>query len=95
MNSIASVSDCFAVEKTNGSEILDKYPRIFVYGDPGSGKTSYLQSVALRCRDRICLERYVPVFVDIRYYSASAHASTLRTHIDQMFEQWGLSIQDF
>jgi hypothetical protein len=81
--------------RTNGSEILEKYSRIFVYGDPGSGKTSYLQSIALRCRDRVCLERYVPVFVDIRHYSASAHAGTLRTHIDQMFEQWDLSIQDF
>lgn len=80
--------------RTSGSKILTQYRRLFVYGDPGSGKSSYLQSVALKCRDGVSLSQYIPVFVEIRQYSASNSVATIMTFVEQMFESWGMKPGD-
>jgi len=77
-------------KKTTGSNIIKKHPKVFVYGDPGSGKTSYLQSIALRCREGEFLQDYVPIFVDMRHYSVSRGAETLRTYIEEMLENFDI-----
>lgn len=82
-------------KKITGSAILEKHPKIFVFGDPGSGKTSYLQSVALRCRDGEILGQYVPVYIEIRHYCVSGGAVTLLTYIEKMFESWEITSQQF
>jgi hypothetical protein len=80
--------------RTNGTEILKKYHRVSIYGEPGSGKSSYVQSVALRCRYGEILREYVPVFVEIRHYSASVGVATLRTFIEEIFNDWDVNTQD-
>jgi hypothetical protein len=80
-------------KKTTGSTIIKKHPKVFVYGDPGSGKTSYLQSIALRCREGEFLQDYVPIFVDMRHYSVSRGAETLRTYIEEMLENFDIDAE--
>ncbi|PZV09532.1 MAG: hypothetical protein DCF21_19470 [Leptolyngbya sp.] len=79
--------------KTTGSKLLLKYPRLSVYGEPGSGKSSYLQSIALRCRAGEYLADYVPIFIEIRHYSASVGVATIRTFIDEILADLGASAQ--
>lgn len=82
-------------KKITGSEVLQQYSKIIVFGDPGSGKTSYLQSVALRCRDGEILGQYFPAYVEIRHYCVSGGAETLLAYIEKIFENFEVSPQQF
>ncbi|WP_017297231.1 NACHT domain-containing protein [Nodosilinea nodulosa] len=75
--------------RTTGTALLEKHQRVSVYGEPGSGKSSYLQSIALRCRAGEALSSYVPIFIEIRHYSASVGVATIRTFIDEILAAWG------
>ncbi|NJL46295.1 MAG: NACHT domain-containing protein [Leptolyngbyaceae cyanobacterium SM2_5_2] len=69
-------------------------PQNFSVWRTGSGKSSYVQSIALRCRDGEILRDYVPIFVEIRHYCASVGVATLRTFIEDIFSDWDVSPQD-
>lgn len=72
-------------------QVLEDPRNIFVYGEPGAGKTSYLQWISLKCRDGVFLEDYVPVFIAIRQLATESRANSLLTFIENMFERWGIS----
>ena len=77
--------------KTTSNEILKSSKNIFVYGDPGSGKSTYLRWIALNCRDRHLLQAYVPLFLEVRYFSVEGSGQTLLTYFETMFLKWGIS----
>ncbi|MEM8611599.1 MAG: NACHT domain-containing protein [Cyanobacteria bacterium P01_H01_bin.105] len=78
-------------KKTSSRKVLDDHKNIFVYGEPGSGKTSYLQWIALKCSEGILLQDYVPIFIEIRQFATINRAGTLFTFFEDMFERWGFS----
>ncbi|MEM9090832.1 MAG: NACHT domain-containing protein, partial [Cyanobacteria bacterium P01_F01_bin.53] len=77
--------------KTNSTQILENSKKIYVYGYPGSGKSSYLKWVAIQCRDRVLLKEYVPLFLEMRHFSITGSGKTLITFLEEMFEKWGIS----
>lgn len=76
---------------TTSRKVLDDHKNIFVYGEPGSGKTSYLQWVALKCCEGSLLQEYVPIFVEIRQFTTTNCVGTLFTFFEEMFDRWGFS----
>ncbi len=81
-------------QRTDTNQVLREHPHIFIYGEPGSGKTSYLQWLALRCRTGQVLQDYVPIFVEIRQFTTINAAGTLLTYFEELFKQWGFSGSD-
>jgi len=51
-----------------GMSIVEKYKKVRVLGKPGSGKTTFLQSLAHQCNLNIFLAQLIPVFIPVRDY---------------------------
>ncbi|MEM9805484.1 MAG: NACHT domain-containing protein [Cyanobacteria bacterium P01_D01_bin.56] len=81
-------------QRTDTTKVLREYHHIFIYGEPGSGKTSYLQWLALNCRAGKILNDYVPIFVEIRQFTTINAAGTLLTYFEDLFKQWGFTASD-
>lgn len=81
-------------KKTSSAKALKNHHNVFVYGEPGSGKSSYLQWIALRCRAGEILNEYVPIFIEIRQFTTLNSAGTLLTYFEKTFGQWGFSASD-
>ena len=70
-----------------GSEAAQKLRRMFVYGQPGSGKTTYLQWLALQCVNGDLLPDLVPVFLPFGTFLEDALDNNLRAQIIQYFSK--------
>lgn len=77
--------------KASSREIIKKFKNILVYGEPGSGKSSYLKWIALSCRDRVFLKEYVPLFMEVRSFYIEGTGQTLTTYFEAMFAKWGIT----
>lgn len=78
-------------KKTTSRKLLDASERVFIYGDPGAGKSSYLRWVALNCRNRNLLQRYVPLFLEVRNFPVWGTGQSLTTYFESTFEQRGIN----
>lgn len=81
-------------QTTNSRDVLDEFDNIFIYGEPGSGKSTYLKWIALKSRAGELLIRkkaYIPVFIEIRSFAAISRNTSLLEFIETIFDEWGLS----
>ncbi|WP_419756893.1 NACHT domain-containing protein [Anabaena sp. FACHB-595] len=58
-----------------GLEALKKYSKMILLGKLGSGKTTFLQSVALSCTQGIFQPNYLPIFVNLKNFAEDAKDS--------------------
>lgn len=78
--------------KTTSRKILQKYERAFIYGNPGSGKSTFLRWAALNCRDRDLFEkRFVPLFLEVRNFTLLGSGQTLMTYFESTLGQLGIT----
>ncbi len=78
--------------KTTSRKLLKKYERAFIYGNPGSGKSTYLRWAALKCRDQDPFEkRYVPLFLEVRNFTLLGSGQTLMTYFESTLEKIGIT----
>ncbi|MEM6251959.1 MAG: NACHT domain-containing protein [Cyanobacteria bacterium P01_D01_bin.156] len=70
-------------------QLLQKHRSVFIYGDPGSGKTSCLEWIALKCQARELFEGCVPIFLGSRRFATANKSETLLSLFEKMFIQWG------
>ena len=81
-------------KKTTARKLLKTSERVFICGDPGSGKSSYLKWVALKCRSRQLFKEYVPLFLEVRNFPVLGPGQSLITYFESTFEKWGVRQAD-
>lgn len=81
-------------EKIHARDLLQAEKNFFVYGDPGSGKSTYLKWIALKCKDRELLTNYLPIFLEVRQFSVDSNRAGLLTYLLRIFEGWGVDPDD-
>ncbi|MGG6292788.1 NACHT C-terminal helical domain 2-containing protein [Leptolyngbya sp. AN02str] len=64
----------------------ERFNRLFLYSKPGSGKTTYLQWLAVQCSEGKLLPGFVPVFISFKDYAALGRRLTLQSFIERYFE---------
>ena len=80
---------------TTSIQVIEEHKQFLLYGAPGAGKSSYLQWLALQCRDNAILEGYVPLFLEGSKLPIEDGALTsLLTHFEETFERRGIPWKD-
>lgn len=72
-------------------DVISDRHNIFIYGDPGSGKTTCLQWIALKCCQGEILPGCAPIFIGARSFSTITKNETLEDRINRIFDQWECS----
>lgn len=70
-----------------GIEAVKQYPKLMVLGKPGSGKTTFLKYLAIRCSSGDLLGNFVPIFITIRDLSESNNQPSCLEFITQFFSE--------
>jgi predicted NACHT family NTPase len=79
-------------------DIVRKYPKLMVFGKPGSGKTTFLKSLALQCIEpegQLQWDRhgYVPIFITLQKFAKDAKKRGKFSLFDYIYHQefcsWG------
>ena len=55
-------------ERISGLEVVTKYPKLMVLGKPGTGKTTFLKFLALKCSQGTFQPDRLPVFFCLKYF---------------------------
>ncbi|MEM7555194.1 MAG: NACHT domain-containing NTPase [Cyanobacteria bacterium P01_A01_bin.84] len=81
-------------KQLNSLDVVKKYSRLMILGKPGSGKTTCLQSIAIRCNQGLFGLDYVPVFVRLKYFTEDRNKGeklSLTDYLIQEFTDCGIS----
>ncbi len=85
-----------AIEQTqlSGMQTVETYSKLRVLGKPGSGKTTFLQHLAIQCDRGTFAAQQVPVFIALRVFAEDARSNNefnLFNYIRQAFLTAGVS----
>jgi len=93
-----SVSDKFdrpqlgriATDRMNGLEAIKKYDKLIVLGKPGSGKTTFLQHVALQCSSGKLQANRVPILITLKDFAETQQQPSLLEYVtEQLLKEAG------
>ncbi|WP_375512131.1 NACHT domain-containing protein [uncultured Nostoc sp.] len=99
---IAEGFDCFAFnqlyqERVSAIQAVITYPKLMVLGKPGSGKTTFLQYIAMQCNQGNLLSDRIPIFIRLKNFAENAIETgnySLLNYISQELADCGASEQE-
>jgi len=59
-------------ERLPGLKAVEKYRKLMILGQPGSGKTTFLQHIAIECNQSSFQAKCVPIFIRLREFTENA-----------------------
>jgi predicted NACHT family NTPase len=74
-----------------GIEAVKQYPKLMVLGKPGSGKTTFLKYLAIRCSSGDFLSHLVPIFITVRDFAESRNQSSCIEFIAKLFSPYSIT----
>ncbi|KOP23582.1 histidine kinase [Hapalosiphon sp. MRB220] len=83
----------FNQQRISGLEAVTKYPKLMVLGKTGSGKTTFLQSIAVSCNQGKFKSDYLPIFISLKKLAENncdSHKIILSKYIYQEFNDYGI-----
>ncbi|HEY9602604.1 MAG TPA: NACHT domain-containing NTPase [Allocoleopsis sp.] len=88
-----------AKERVSGLDAVARYSKLMLLGKPGTGKTTFLQYLALECIQGTVQPQRLPIFFGLKYFVESpkdinGDSLSLRDYIYQEFTSCGLSSAD-
>lgn len=84
-------------EKIQGIEAVTKYSKMIVLGKPGSGKTTFLQSIAISCNEGFLKPDYLPIFISLKNFAEDAREHpqiSLLNYLHEYFISFRISESD-
>ncbi|MFQ4142855.1 NACHT domain-containing NTPase [Chlorogloeopsis sp. ULAP02] len=93
-NSNSSNCEQIYQHRVTGLEAISKYSKLLILGKPGSGKTTFLQSIALRCARKNFQHDFLPIFINLKNFaedSGNTNQISLFDYINQEFSDCGIS----
>lgn len=80
-----------------GVEAVVKYSHLMVLGKPGSGKTTFLQSLAISCNQGLFQADYLPIFISLKNFAEDTKFRSqisLCNYLSEYFINLGFSEQE-
>ncbi len=101
-DSIPEEFDCFGLnqleqERASAIQAVITYPKLMVLGKPGSGKTTFLQYIAMQCNQGKLLSDRIPIFIRLKNFTEDARETehySLLNYISQELADYGASEQE-
>ncbi|WGV26048.1 NACHT domain-containing protein [Halotia branconii] len=84
-------------EKIVGLEMVKRYSHLMVLGKPGSGKTTFLQSIAINCNQGIFQPDYLPIFISLKNFAEDIRERNQISLFNYLYDyliNFGISEQD-
>lgn len=84
-------------ERVPGLEAVERYKQLMVLGKPGSGKTTFLQHLAIQCNEGNLLGEQIPIFIRLKTFARYARNEgnfSLLNYISREFCSCGISDRD-
>ncbi|HEY9653494.1 MAG TPA: NACHT domain-containing protein, partial [Coleofasciculaceae cyanobacterium] len=72
-------------ERIPGLKVVEKYPKLTIFGKPGSGKTTFLKYLALYFSSNTSNSSKLPIFISFRAFAAQEHQLNLKQYIQEAF----------
>ncbi|OYD92647.1 histidine kinase [Nostoc sp. 'Peltigera membranacea cyanobiont' 210A] len=94
--------DCFNFnqlyqERASAIQAVITYPKLMVLGKPGSGKTTFLQYIAMQCNQGKLLSDRIPIFIRLKNFAEDARETgnySLLNYLSQELADCGASDQE-
>ncbi len=93
-----SASELQTQTRLEALEAVTKYSKLMVLGKPGAGKTTFLQSIAMRCHQGVFKADCLPIFVNLKNFAEDVkarHLINLFDYLIQDFSSYGITTQEF
>ena len=68
-----------------GLKAIERYPKVMVLGKPGSGKTTFLQYLALQCNSGKFNRHLVPIFITLKNFAQVKGKPSLLEYITHVY----------
>ncbi|MDV2991453.1 MAG: hypothetical protein N4J56_001107 [Chroococcidiopsis sp. SAG 2025] len=73
-----------------GIKAIEKYPKLMILGNPGSGKTTFLRYIATQCIQGRLFQNLIPIFISLKVFTELEHHPTLLEWISTVFDNYGV-----
>lgn len=81
-------------ERVSGESAVKKYQKLIVLGKPGAGKTTFLKHLALQCNQGLFMPNFVPIFLNLKYFSESPNSPSLLEYMGEFFSECGVTVEE-
>lgn len=78
-------------KRVPGLDVVERYPRLMVFGKPGAGKTTFLKYLAIQCITGGLQQNRVPVFITLKDFAETPNQPSLLEFIIQDFTNCGVT----
>jgi predicted NACHT family NTPase len=75
-------------EPVLGLEVVVKYPKLMVLGKPGSGKTTFLQAIAINCSEGSILSDKLPIFISLKSFAEYYQNNSGVSLFGYIYHEW-------
>ncbi|HEY9597519.1 MAG TPA: NACHT domain-containing protein, partial [Cyanophyceae cyanobacterium] len=77
--------NCLPQPCLSGIKMVEQHSKLMILGKPGSGKTTFLKQIILRCIEGTFLADQVPIFIRLRDFAKVASSVSLQQYIIDQF----------
>jgi predicted NACHT family NTPase len=83
-------SEEVTTKKITGLQAIEKSSKLVVFGKPGAGKTTFLQSIAMLCKQGKFQPQRVPIFISLKDFAENANYDDKNPLLNYLIQEFSI-----